>query len=224
MKRSSIAVACAGVLAASIIPLTGVASAAAPENYASATVSPAGPKKATVAWEAIALTGSFDAYYVTLDNKADTPPFEVNRSRFVPKTDPLAATFGDLNSSTNYYATVYAIDYTDSGIEIVEPSANPVADTPIGFSTAKGGTLTLNGTTGTVLAGTSVNLSGTLTGVGGGVPDGQVRIQRNPYPTDDDLWFDTDVAPGTGGAWSYSTVPSVNTIYRAVWVPRARPR
>lgn len=222
MNRSSIAVVCAGVLAATVVPLTGVASAAAPTDYASTSVSPAGPKKATVTWDPTTLTGPFDAYYVTLDNKADVLPFEANRSRFVAKTDPLTATFGDLNASTNYFATVYAIDYTDSGIEIVEPSDTPAvpADTPIGYSTAKGGTLTLNGTTGTILAGTSVNLSGTLTGVGGAAPAGsQVRIQRNPYPTGDDIWIDVDVSPGAGGAWNYSSVPSVNTIYRAVWVP-----
>lgn len=232
MKRSSLALVVAGLLVAASAQLTGVAQAAVthPANLAGVVINPVNPpspKKAVVTWDApgggYTLSGAFDAYLITMDDDdTQSPaPLGADRSRFVDAGDPLSVTFDDLSSATTYYVYVYAIDYTNSGIEVVEPTADTTPDTAVGFNSGLGATLTLNGPSSSVLNGSPVNLSGTLTAVGGGpiVGANTVRVERNPYPTNDNLWVATTVNTTTGGAWAYSDVPSLNTVYRAFYAP-----
>ena len=51
MKNSSVYALVAGVIAASVLPLAGVASAADPVNHAGLVVSAGGIKKATATWD-----------------------------------------------------------------------------------------------------------------------------------------------------------------------------
>ena len=147
MKRTTIAVLTAAMTAAISLPLVGIAAAVDPVNSADLQVSPGGIKKAVATWEDWSAdplsVDPFDAYLVTADDDSGKVGLAADRTAFVDDAATREVTFEDLTSGTDYYFQVYAIDYTDTGIVIVEPDGT-AANTPIGYTLGAGFGLTIN--------------------------------------------------------------------------------
>ncbi|HVQ19097.1 MAG TPA: hypothetical protein VMT27_08705 [Actinomycetes bacterium] len=222
MKLSPIAIAVAGLVAASVLPLSGIAGAVSdPPNLANLTVAPGGVKKAVASWsDGTSLTATaFDAYLVTADDDKSNGASTADRSRLVGAGDLLTVTFDDLSSGTTYYFNVYAVDYTNSGVDVVPPTGQ-AAGTPIGYDAAEGATLTINTNHDVVKAGKSATVYGTLTGSLGALAGKSVTLQSDPFPFEG-TWLDVAVTTDSAGKWSKSFSPTINTRYRAFYQPAA---
>jgi hypothetical protein len=216
VKSTSIALATAGLVAATLIPLAGTASAVAPEL----TVVPDGVKKAKAMWsDATDQTATpFDAYLVTVDDDSTNGAFEADRSRFVDDAAlDLSAQFDDLSVGTKYYVNLYAVDFTGTDVVVVPPSGGDDG-APLDSFIAEGSTLTIVNDLDVVLAGNTVTVSGTLTGDAGALEGEPVTVQQDPYPFDGD-WQSTTVNTTTDGKWSKGFAPPINTRYRALYEP-----
>ena len=224
MKRSSLALATAGLIAATVLPLTGVAAAttgvvADPPNTANLTVVPFDVKKATASWDdwtVIQPSAVFDAYLVTADDDSANGALNSDRSRFVDPAGPLAVTFDDLTAGTRYYFHVYAVDYTTTGVVVVPPSGGAAGD-PIGYFAADGATLTIVNSLDVVKSGNNVTVSGVLTDDLGPISGATVKVQSDAYPFDG--WSTDSVSTDGSGRWSKAFAPTINTRYRALYQP-----
>ena len=164
----------------------------------------AGTKKASVTWDdgTTFANGTFDAYLVTLDNDLSAPPEEASRVKFVPAANPRSVTFSDLSSNTTYHASVYAVDYNDTGYTIVPASDQDPAGDALGRATGVDTPMTLKASTSTVLNGNSVTISGTVTGAAS--YPATVHVLWDEYPQFGGTQ-ETTVATDGNGKWSYTS-------------------
>jgi len=219
VKRSTIAALTAVLTTAISLPLIGVAAADDPANLASLEISAGGIKKAVATWDDWTLSDpappAFDAYLVTADDDNANAGLGSDRTKFVDDAGTRSVTFDDLTSGTNYYFSVYAIDYTVTGITIVPPNGTD-SGTPIGFVLGEGSDLTIT-SSGVVLSGNSATVSGVLSGDGGRVGE-TVSLEADVFPFNGLDWVEIDtVQVGAGGKWSASVSPTINTRYRAFY-------
>ena len=214
MNRSFLLALVAGVSAATILPLAGVASAAA-TNTVNLSVSNGGIKKAVATWDAWSAGPAFDAYLVTADDDSSNGAFAADRSRFVDDAATRSVTFDDLTSGTTYFFNVYAVDYTDTGVNVVSDVGDP-AGTPIGYVAGEGSTLTIATNTTNVLTGKNLVVSGKLTAESGARVNAQVTVESDSFPFDGN-WSGITTQTDGAGAWSHTFNPTINTRYRAFY-------
>jgi len=220
VKRSTIAALTAALSVAISLPLVGVAAADDPANSANLEVSAGGIKKADATWDDWSLdplsVAPFDAYLVTADDDNANAGLASDRTKFVAQSDPREVTFDDLTSGTNYYFSVYAIDYTTTGVTIVPPDGTEPG-TPVGFVLGEGSDLTINTSPAVILTGNAATISGVLSGDGGRAGE-TVSLEADEFPFSGNDWVEVGVATaGGGGAWSRSVSPTINTRYRAFY-------
>lgn len=183
----------AGILTASILPLSGAAQAATASDL---SIQPLGPRTAKVCWTAYQPDNprTVDHYSITSTPGSSTPPVDQG-SR--------CATFDDLNSSRIYDFTVSATLDDASTVTagtlraygpVVRMSARPKVITP-GRRSVLSGTVT------------------TRTGIG--VSGVAVKVQAKRV---DGAWRNLPgtVTTGAKGAWSRKVRPPVNFKYRAL--------
>ncbi|MEO8330502.1 MAG: fibronectin type III domain-containing protein, partial [Candidatus Nanopelagicales bacterium] len=215
MKRSLLFLLTTGISAAAVLPLAGVAAAADPVNTVNLAVTNDGIKKAAASWDAWSTGPAFDAYLVTADDDSSNGPFAADRSRYVDDAASRSVTFDDLTSGTTYFFRVYAVDYTDTGVNVVPPTGEP-ANTPIGIIAAEGSTLTIVTSADTVLSGKNLVVSGNLTGDAGARVGAEVTVESDPYPFDG-AWTQVSTTTVAAGRWSHTFNPTVNTRFRAFY-------
>jgi hypothetical protein len=181
VKRFAVVVATAGLLATSL-GLSGPSALAA--GALNLSIDSAGTKKVDVSWDDASsiVTPAFDAYLVTLDNDSTSTPGTADRSRFVQAAGTRVVQFEDLNSNTTYYASVYAVDFNDTGFTIV-PADGADPDTALDTAGGRYTPLTIKSNTTTVLSGKTVTLSGTLRDdVGDPIANANVTMLYDVYP------------------------------------------
>lgn len=242
MKRLTAVAAAIGLVATgAVATVSGVASAADPQNVAhlAVTAPPAsgyadmGAKKAIVTWDDLPTADptfpAFDVYRVVADRNSDfitsgNPnygPDGAERSKKVALSAAPEVTFSDLSAGRNYHFAVYAIDYTESG-EVVVPPAGAEPNTPVGYVLAAGYNLSMSTTKTLVLSGNRAVLSGTLTTANGSpLPGRTITLFRDAYPfaTAEADTNPIAVTTTAGGKWTYNAKPAVNTRYWARYVP-----
>ena len=129
---------------------------------------------------------------------------------------PRSVTFDDLTAGTTYYFNLYAVDYTDTGVDIVPATGDP-AGTPIGYVAAEGSTLTINTSADVVLSGITVTFSARSPGTAGPRAGDTVTVESDPFPFEGDGWSPTTTTTNASGNWSKSFAPTINTRYRAFY-------
>lgn len=206
MKRLVLSVTTAAAVAVSALGAGLLAPSAMADGGLTVAIASAGTKKVDVSWaDGTALaSGPFDAYLVTLDNDADTTPDVADRSRFVDPAATLETRFEDLNANTTYYASVYAVDFTTTGFDVVPATGQP-ADTPLGTDTGLYTPLTMSASATKVLSGKTITLSGTLTDSTGAALAGRtVTVLRDDYPQFGGAVEETVFTDGAG-KWTYTS-------------------
>jgi hypothetical protein len=220
VKRLAVVLATTGLLATSV----GVGPLAQPafaDGGLSFTIEAAGTKKVDVTWAdgSALLTGTFDAYLVTLDNEDDATAATADRSRFVDEAGTRTVRFEDLNANTTYYAKVYAVDYQADGVVIVPPTGQGPG-TALGSATGVYSPLTIRTSRATVASGATVVVSGLLTD-NAGIPidDADVLATDDASPAGSPLPPRT-VTTDSKGRWSFTSDPlTVNTQFWAEYRP-----
>ncbi|MCZ3386989.1 MAG: hypothetical protein LH630_08495 [Actinomycetia bacterium] len=193
----------------STVLLTAVPNASA--GGIGVTVTPAPPKEAIVGWDASSL-GSIDYVMVGVKTAASSPDdylFKMvgDADGDVEADLPSSSRLSDLNVATsyNFQVTVHPV------------SGSPVTET----IRAQGYRLTLKTERDVVRRGGSVKVQGTLQSSGpAGTPvsDGNVKIQANGYPFDDNNWSTVDTSNTLNdGSYSGSVTPEFSTRYRAIY-------
>jgi hypothetical protein len=157
---------------------------------------------------------------VTLDNDSNVAPADADRSRFVDDAaSPLEAHFEDLNSNTTYYATVYAVDFTDSGYTVVPPTGMDPG-TPLGLDTGHYSPLTIKSSAGTTLSGNAVTISGTLKDdTNQPLPNKTVNVLYDVYPQFGGAVELTTTTDPSGNWTLTSPALTVNTWFWAEYRP-----
>lgn len=205
MKRLISTLATAGLLA-SALGLGVLTRPAFAAGSLSVTIDSAGTKKVDVRWAdgtAVA-SAAFDSYLVTLDNDSDATPATADRSRFVVAAGTREVRFEDLNSNTTYYASVYAVDFHDTGFTVVPPTGGD-PDTALGASPGDYTPLTIKASKMTALSGRTVTLSGTLKdGLGKPLTFTSLTLLYDVYPQFGGIQTKT-ATTDANGRWSLTS-------------------
>jgi hypothetical protein len=205
VKRVAVVFASAGLVATTLGVGALTQSAFAVDSFTPA-MSAAGAKKVAVDWAhspvlaADAASAPFDALFVTLDNDLGATPTTADRVHIVDSS-ATSTQFDDINSSTTYYASVFAIDYDATGFTIVPPTGG-AADTPLGTVTGDYSPLTIASSSSLVLSGKTVTLSGRVKTSDD--PLSKVIVSRDPYPQFGGAEQEP-VVPDANGNWTFTS-------------------
>jgi hypothetical protein len=163
--------------------------------------------------------GPFDAYLVTLDNDSDSTATTADRSRFVDDAADRSVRFEDLNANTTYYAKVYAVDYQADAVVVVPPTGQDPG-TALGSATGAYSPLTISLSRATVVSGSTVVVSGTLTdNAGAPISGATVQVTDDAYPAGN-LPLPRNVITDADGRWSFTSDPlTINTQFWAEYRP-----
>ena len=193
----------AGAMAATAIPLAGVAMAGGPVSGVNVTVDPVSPapRQATIKWtNGTPASGAITGWRVTATGSRDSGVLPANQFAWV---------LADLKSNKNYEITVYA-EVDDSG---------SVSEVAADTETFNGYSLGASFSRQHIVVGGSTVFRGALTAVGKQPQPGQnVLIQAKPKGNNKAVYKTVaTVKTGKGGAWSRTLRPRINTKYRAIY-------